>query len=84
LDVAFDMLDFIKTLHNTASKNGGMNGGVKGAFPVYGSYSMLKYPNWAAKFFADALMLKITLMRDDPRTQPRRVQIVEQEEPAFS
>ena len=27
--------------------------------PIYGRYARLQYPNWAAKFFADALLLKI-------------------------
>lgn len=63
LNSAFKMLDFIKTLQNIKSKKVGINGGIKGAFPVYGSYSIFKYPNWAAKFFADALMMKTDLMK---------------------
>lgn len=58
LDSAFKMIDFIKTLQNIKTRKNGIKGGIKGAFPVYGSYSFLKYPNWAAKFFADALMMK--------------------------
>jgi hypothetical protein len=34
-------------------------GGVKGSFPVYGGYGQYQYLNWAAKFLADALMLKL-------------------------
>ena len=56
------MVDFVKFLQDTSSKNPGIRGAVPGAFPIFGSYSFLKYPNWAAKFFADALMLKIRLL----------------------
>jgi len=36
-------------------------GGVKGSHPINGGYHPWQYPNWAAKFFADALMLEMTL-----------------------
>jgi hypothetical protein len=26
--------------------------------PIYGSYAPLQYPNWATKFFIDALLAK--------------------------
>jgi hypothetical protein len=61
LSAAFRMLDHMKALQDINTKKEGIVGGVKGSFPIYGSYAMLKYPNWAAKFFADALMLKIKL-----------------------
>ena len=61
LDAAFKMLDHLKALQNIRSTNEGIRGGIKGSFPIYGSYSAFKYPNWAAKFFADALLLKIKL-----------------------
>lgn len=31
-------------------------GGIKGSHPIDGGYHPWQYPNWAAKFFADALM----------------------------
>jgi hypothetical protein len=58
---AFKMVDLVKALQNMISIIPGIKGAIKGTFPVNGSYSWLKYPNWAAKFFADALMLKINL-----------------------
>jgi len=61
LNAAFKMLDHIKALQNIETNKAGVNGGIKGSFPVYGSYSTLKYPNWAAKFFVDALLLKIKI-----------------------
>ncbi len=35
-----------------------VRGAVKGSFPVSGGYCTYEYPNWAAKFFVDALMLE--------------------------
>lgn len=34
-----------------------VRGGLKGSSPVWQRYMYLRYPNWAAKFLADALML---------------------------
>jgi hypothetical protein len=31
-------------------------GAIKGSHPIWGGYDPFRYPNWAAKFFADALM----------------------------
>ena len=33
-------------------------GGIKGSQPIYGWYGKYQYLNWAAKFYADALMLE--------------------------
>jgi uncharacterized protein YyaL (SSP411 family) len=60
-DAAIHMLNYIKTIHNIETKRKGINGGIKGSFPIYGSYSMFMYPNWAAKYFCDAMMMKIKL-----------------------
>lgn len=62
LNAAFKMLDHVKLYQDLMSRNDGIRGGVPGSFPIYGSYSSLKYPNWAAKFFADALIKKVTIM----------------------
>jgi len=36
-------------------------GGIKGSHPVNGGYHPWQYPNWATKFYADALMLELTI-----------------------
>lgn len=36
----------------------GLRGALPGSFPVYGRYAPLACPNWAAKFLADALMVR--------------------------
>jgi prenyltransferase beta subunit len=34
----------------------GVRGGIPGAWPIWGRYLRFRYPNWAAKFFADLLI----------------------------
>ena len=36
-----------------------VRGGIAGSWPIWGAYSRFEFPNWAAKFFADALMLNM-------------------------
>lgn len=45
-------------VHDTAANDPGVRGGVKGSHPIDGGYMTYRYPNWAAKFFMDALMLE--------------------------
>lgn len=35
-----------------------VHGAIPGSFPIYGRYAPLQYPNWATKFFIDALIAK--------------------------
>ena len=36
-----------------------IRGGIPGSWPIDGKYHPYQYPNWAAKFFADALMAEL-------------------------
>jgi hypothetical protein len=36
-----------------------VRGGIAGSWPIWGAYSRFEFPNWAAKFFADALLLEM-------------------------
>ncbi len=60
---ALKLNDNLKRLQDTGSSNKGINGRVKGSHPIWGGYSPFSYPNWAAKFFADALMLEDKLYK---------------------
>lgn len=57
LNVALKMNDSLKRLQDTSSSKRGINGGIKGSHPIWGGYMPFMYPNWAVKFFADALIL---------------------------
>jgi hypothetical protein len=48
-----------------APASGPAAGGVPGSFPLWGAYVRFGLPNWAAKFWLDALMLE-TLGIDEP------------------
>ena len=56
---------FVKSTQNIYSRNKGIKGGIKGAYPIYGRYAPFCYINWAAKFFVDALMLEDDLSLGD-------------------
>lgn len=44
---------------NLHTNHPGIRGGVPGSWPIDGAYIRFGYPNWAAKFLADALMLEL-------------------------
>lgn len=58
LENAVSMIDQLKLTQNLTSKNQGIRGGISGSYPIWGKYVPFGYPNWAAKFFADSLLLK--------------------------
>ena len=57
-EAAQSLLGQLKRTHRLRG-GAGIRGGVKGSHPITGAYGRLEYLNWAAKFFADALMLDI-------------------------
>lgn len=57
LNGALKMLDLVMATQILDSPNLGIRGGIAGSYPLWGRYIRYGYPNWAAKFFADALML---------------------------
>jgi len=57
-DAAKKANQYIKSAQDIKSLNKGIKGGIKGAYPIYGWYAPFCYPNWAAKFFIDSLMLE--------------------------
>ncbi|MCP4633953.1 MAG: hypothetical protein GY855_13595 [candidate division Zixibacteria bacterium] len=57
LEGAKRIIDFVCSTQNLNNKNLGRRGGIKGSFPLDGEYGRYEYPNWAAKFFVDALLI---------------------------
>ncbi|HEX7975292.1 MAG TPA: hypothetical protein VF498_12850 [Anaerolineales bacterium] len=47
---------FVARTQDLGSPNPNVRGGIAGSQPLYGHYERFKYPNWAAKFFIDALL----------------------------
>ena len=48
---------FLKARQRLADPDPIVRGAIAGSAPIWGRYSMFEFPNWAAKFFADALMM---------------------------
>ena len=51
-------LDFVMSTQDLDTPDADVRGGIKGSHPVWGRYAWLSYPNWATKFFIDAMWLR--------------------------
>ena len=54
---------YLKSVQRIDGKYPEINGAIPGSSPIWGKYEPYSYPNWATKFFADALMLEEELER---------------------
>lgn len=52
------LVNYLKALQVLDSDNPAINGAIPGSFPLLGSYMTGGYPNWATKYFLDALLLQ--------------------------
>lgn len=62
---AHRLIDGVKSTQSLDSGDPGIRGGIAGSYPIWGSYIRFGYPNWAAKFFADAILARETAGRVD-------------------
>jgi hypothetical protein len=53
-------IEYLKTTQRLNHADPDVRGGIAGSAPIWGAYSRFEYPNWAAKFFADALIMDAT------------------------
>jgi len=67
LNAAFKAIDLVKRAQPMASANPAIRGGVPGSDPIWGDYIYMGIPNWAAKFFIDALLAKAAARAALPR-----------------
>ncbi len=56
LDAARRAIAFVAATQDLHTCNANVRGAIAGSYPIYGRYERFKYPNWAAKFFVDALL----------------------------
>lgn len=63
LSAACKAIDLVKRAQPMRASDGNVRGGIAGSDPVWGSYIPLALPNWAAKFFVDALIEKRSALR---------------------
>jgi hypothetical protein len=67
LEAARRMNRFVMATQDLKSSNRGVRGGIKGSYPIWGAYSPYEYPNWAAKFFVDALLMEVKLTQQETK-----------------
>ncbi len=53
-------LSFLKRRQRVSDRDPAARGAIAGSAPIWGGYSRFEFPNWAAKFFADALIMDET------------------------
>ena len=66
-EAAEKALSFVARKQKLSAPNRNIRGAIPGSHPIYGHYERLKYPNWAAKFFADALLAAEVAQSDSKR-----------------
>jgi uncharacterized protein YyaL (SSP411 family) len=50
---------FLKARQRIQTENSDIRGALAGSYPIWGKYIHFTYPNWAAKFFVDSLLLAV-------------------------
>lgn len=57
-NVTVRALDYVMRCQDIYCTNPDISGAIKGSDPVWGRYAPFTFPNWAAKFFVDAMLLR--------------------------
>jgi hypothetical protein len=51
-------LDYVMSCQDVGSADLDIRGAIKGSQPIWGRYAPFSFPNWPAKFFVDAMVLR--------------------------
>jgi folate-dependent phosphoribosylglycinamide formyltransferase PurN len=65
LNAALNAIDIVKAAQMLDGADDGVTGGIAGSQPVWGEYIQHAFPNWAAKYFIDALLAKQRAMEKE-------------------
>ena len=57
-EAANKTMNYVQGCQDIKTENLNIKGAIKGSEPIWGGYTPLAYPNWATKFFIEALLLK--------------------------
>jgi tetratricopeptide (TPR) repeat protein len=62
-EAAVKSLQYVMAHQDCKTQDLNIRGGIKGSHPIWGNYTRLSYPNWATKFFIDALisLIKVSI-----------------------
>ncbi len=71
INAALKAVDLVKLAQPMRNPNSGLSGGIPGSDPIHGAYIEGAVPNWAAKYFIDALLEKRRVLLE-LRTEPAR------------
>jgi hypothetical protein len=55
---AIRALDYVMSCQDVETDDLNVRGAIAGSHPIWGRYAPLSYPNWATKFFVDAMILR--------------------------
>lgn len=64
VNTGLKMVEWLKGRQSLDNPEPGIKGGLPGAWPVDGGYSIYSYVNWSAKYFIDALLLAKRAQRE--------------------
>jgi hypothetical protein len=76
VNAALKAIDLVKLAQPRGNPNPSLFGGIPGSDPVHGSYIEGAVPNWAAKYFIEALLEKRRVL-SELRTEPARPAAIE-------
>ncbi len=57
-ETADKTMNYVMSVQDIETRDGNVNGAIKGSHPIWGKYTPFAYPNWATKFFIEALLYK--------------------------
>ncbi|HEV7577450.1 MAG TPA: hypothetical protein VGO85_15545 [Caldimonas sp.] len=57
-EAACRALDYVMSTQDLHTPHDGVRGGIQGSRPIWGRYAPMAFPNWAAKFFVDAMSMR--------------------------
>lgn len=59
------LIALVAATQDTRARGARHYGAIAGSYPIFGAYAPLQYPNWATKFFVDALLLRAQWQNGD-------------------
>ncbi|MCS3634854.1 hypothetical protein GGP57_002187 [Salinibacter ruber] len=65
VNAACKLVDEVMNCQSQSHLVSGIQGAIPGSSPLWGKYMRFRYPNWAAKFYCDALLLLIPRLREE-------------------
>lgn len=65
LNAALKAIDIVKAAQAMDREEEGIKGGIPGSHPIWGDYIEHGYPNWAAKYFIDAMLAKQKMLEKE-------------------